>query len=74
MPKWIVIILVKENPKTSVWEVQAKSSRVLLGTIKWYGGFRKYAFFPEIDTVYEEDCMRDISDFIEAKTREHKNG
>ena len=43
-----------------------------LGEIKWRGPWRKYAFFPERDTLYEADCLRDIAQFCEDRTKEHK--
>jgi hypothetical protein len=58
--------------KTSAWSVESKHGRDGLGIIKWFGPWRKYAFFPEPDTVFEEVCMREISQFIVDQTAEHK--
>jgi hypothetical protein len=44
-----------------------------LGWVAWFSRWRKYAFYPKPETVYEEDCLRDIAEFCEAKTKEHKN-
>lgn len=64
--KWITIQELKDldTGKTQVFQVLAKQDGVLLGTIKWFGRWRKYAFFPEPETVYENDCLNDISIFI----------
>ena len=43
-----------------------------LGEVKWFGRWRGYAFFPELYTIYEQKCMREIADFIEAQTKEHR--
>lgn len=43
-----------------------------LGQIKWWSPWRRYCFFPNPDTVFEQVCMREIADFVENKTREHK--
>jgi len=74
MSKWIDIVPALPNKKTNVWHVNSKDSTrwFNLGVIKWFGRWRKYCFFPSLDTVFEEDCLRDISEFIERATKEHK--
>ena len=60
--------------KTSVWHVKSEESNGDLGAIVWYGAWHKYVFLPTlyVATVYEQDCLRDIADFVEARTKEHK--
>ena len=70
--KWIKFIEVDEKPKTKVWSVQTIESELEIGIIKWRPSWRKYCFFPDNETVFEEDCLRDIADFIIEKTKEHK--
>ena len=66
----------KGTRKTNIYEVLPKgepgSFRLMLGQIRWFGRWRKYCFFPSTDTVYEETCMRDISQFIEEETKAHR--
>ena len=57
--------------KTSIWNVNSKYDG-FLGRIKWFSRWRKYSFFPETDCVFEEVCMREISEFIVERTKEHK--
>lgn len=38
--------------------------------VKWYGGWRKYAFFPYADTLFEQDCLRDIAKMLDEVTEE----
>ena len=59
--------------KTSLWRVRTTKGWHL-GYVKWFGRWRKYSFFPEEGSVFEEVCMREISDFIVARTQEHKRG
>ena len=64
--KWVIFALAAEqNPKTSVWNVLSKEGGETLGQVRWYGRWRKYAFFPRPNTLYENDCLRDIAGFIE---------
>ena len=62
-----------DSGKTRIWGVVSKDTPpVKLGEIKWFSRWRKYAFFPCTDTVFEEECLRDISFFVEQVTREHR--
>jgi hypothetical protein len=49
---------------TKVFGVFSKSSGVLLGTIKWYGPWRAYAFHPEGGTVWSPDCLECVKERI----------
>lgn len=69
--KWITFTLAGNNPKTKIFTVMAKEGG-FLGTVKWYAPWRKYCFVPADYTVFEQDCLRDIADFIERETAEHK--
>lgn len=72
MSKWITFLLSEEKPKTSVWRIETKDTHNILGFIKWLARWRKYAFFPNTDTIYENDCLRDIASFIEEKMYDRK--
>lgn len=74
MGKWIEFERYppKEGMKTSLWIVKTKEDSVSLGLIKWFSRWRTYAFFPANGTVYEDDCLRDIAEFIEARMLERK--
>jgi hypothetical protein len=77
MGKWVSFKL--EEPrrrelKTDVWHVWNLSESAHLGTVKWYGPWRKYAFFPAAETLYEQDCLRDIAAFVESETLQHRKG
>lgn len=40
-----------------------------LGFVRFKPQWRKYCFYPSINCVFEEICMRDISNFIESETK-----
>lgn len=66
--KWISIKEVGESKsgKTKVFEVVNNSHKdYSIGEIKWNGGYRKYAFYPARESYYEEDCLRDIANFLD---------
>lgn len=54
------------------WQVLNKHDAGLLGRIEWFGLWRKYVFTPFHGTVFEEVCMRELSDFIVERTKEYK--
>jgi len=70
--KWIVFILVKEGDKTDIWHICTKDLKEKLGEIKWFGRWRTYAFFPYQDTIYEDDCLIDIANFIKEEMNARK--
>ena len=63
--KWIYIDLLTKSKsgKTNIYQVI--SNGIHLGDIKWYAPWRKYAFFPQEKTLYEQDCLKDIAKFLE---------
>ncbi len=65
--KWIQFVKDESSKnKTGVYWVMTKDpSPTHLGTIKWFGAWRKYAFFPANYTIYETQCLKDIIIFLE---------
>lgn len=65
--KYIKIEEVGVSPtgKTKVWLVVNEKKNFAVGYIKWYGGFRKYCFFPVNGTLYDSDCMQKIAEFLQ---------
>lgn len=61
----------KDRRVTRRWLVHAKSGH-LLGAIGWYSGWRRYVYWAQAGTIYEELCLREIAAFCEAHTRERK--
>ena len=64
-------VLICDGRKTIIWQVIAKDGADL-GSVRWFGRWRKYCFFPAADCVFEETCLREIAQFIEDRTAEHK--
>ena len=57
------------KPKTKTWLVCSNYGDGLIGRIAWFGRWRKYSFFPDIGTVFEQVCLREIADFCEEQTK-----
>lgn len=71
----IKFYLTPQDPKrkTATWVVA--NGDYILGMVKWFAKWRKYAFYPRDDepTVYEQTCLREIAKFIEDLTKEYKS-
>jgi hypothetical protein len=72
---YITITFFDKTPsgKTGIWWVWSDyhSERgFVLGEIKWFSHWRKYAFFPYADTLYEQTCLREIAQFIDERMAE----
>ena len=63
--------LLHPKAKTKLWLVLANETE-LLGTVQWYAPWRRYAFYPLAGTVFEQDCLRRIADFVTDQTKAHK--
>ncbi len=75
MAKWIDFRLLDrpEGRKTDIYNVWNKEFNSLIGKVSWYAPWRKYAFYPTSNTVFEQDCLKDISDFLNKLMEERKN-
>jgi len=74
-PKYLIFRPVNNpNRKTEIWSVDSKSGGFSLGQIKWFGRWRQYCFFPARDTVFNTDCMKDISAKIKEVMARKKMG
>ncbi|MGH9747260.1 MAG: hypothetical protein ACRD59_14280 [Candidatus Acidiferrales bacterium] len=76
MPSWINFQLEHRarGRKTDVWHVWSLDGRHHLGSVRWFSPWRKYSFWPARDTVFEQDCLRDLAAFIEAETVKQRKG
>ena len=62
--KYICFRFMDRLIKTEVWACLNEHSGCQIGTIKWYGRWRQYCFFPFGNTVFSSGCLNDINDFI----------
>lgn len=71
--RWIEFRMKHDTGKTKVYDVVAKERGEMLGEVKWFARWRKYAFFPAAGTLFEEDCLKDIASFLVTLKEERKN-
>ena len=58
------------NVKTKRWSVVAKTGP--LGIIGWYARWRRYCFAPVEGCIFDAECLRDITAFMERETKEQR--
>lgn len=71
---WLRFYLIEHKSKTLVWQVLTHPGEQQLGFVKWFAGWRKYAFFPDKGTLYEPDCLNDLATFCRMVTTMHRAG
>jgi hypothetical protein len=62
---------VSDTGKTKVFNTL--SVHVILGQIRWYAPWRRYAYFPVKNTLYDAGCLKEIVQFIDELMLERKN-
>ncbi len=70
--KYIVFREREPLPRTRRWDVVNVRTNVVVGEIQWWGGFRKYVFFPEDEMLFDHHCLRLIADFLEEQMAARK--
>lgn len=59
-----------EGKKTDVWKVVCRGMD--LGLVFWYSHWRKYTFYAGEKPILDPGCLRELAEFCEQKTKEHK--
>lgn len=62
----------EKGKKTVVWRVIGTRSLALLGLVKWYTAWRQYCFSPSAWTIFNRECLLDLTTFLEKINKEHK--
>lgn len=58
--------------KTKVFSVKNIKAGMIIGMVFWEGRFRKYGYHSYSDIIYDNNCLRDITEFLEDLMTEHK--
>lgn len=67
-----IAVTVSERRVTKRWDVYSAEGNFHLGTIRWWTNWRRYTFWPTNQTLFDPACLREIAEFIETATKEHK--
>lgn len=66
MAKYIEFDEVMPPPK-GIWVIRNKRSDTIIGKIEWYSPWRRYVADFEEGSIWSEDCLQDIRQFILSK-------
>lgn len=71
--KWLRFFIVERKPKTIVMSVENRDGEIL-GSIKWYGGWRQYIFLttPGYGFRFNNGCLEDIAGVLTTLNEDHK--
>ena len=72
--KWTFVKYVgpSASGKTGIWRVYAVAGSVALGEVRWFGRWRQYVFAPGDGTVWNPDCLNEVSRFVVKCTVDHQ--
>ena len=63
--KYITIIeRIISGRKTPIYTLMSNYSESEIAQIRWFPKWRKYCFYPNDDTVYDEKCLRTIQSYL----------
>jgi len=60
-----------KSGKTFIWQAVGRND-VVLGSVSWFGRWRRYTFQPGEDMVFDYQCLREIASFLESRSVVHK--
>ena len=69
--EWKSYLIEKSKRKTKVYWVKDKNN-IEIGLIRWNTGWRKYCFYPEKFTVFDSNCLNEISGFMDKLNKGYK--
>lgn len=61
-----------ESRKTPIYNLYIKDSNFQLGCIKWYGAWRKFCFYPNVETVWDNKCLTIVIELLDKYNKEWK--
>jgi hypothetical protein len=57
-----------EGRKTEKWKVLSVMGSYELGVVSFHPAWRKYVFWPEKNTIFDPECLRELAQFVDRQT------
>jgi len=72
--KWTYSRYVSQSKsgKTEIWVIAAVADNTPLGQVYWYASWRQYVFYPADHTLWNADCLEEVSEFVRSLTVAHR--
>jgi hypothetical protein len=59
-----------KSGKTKEFEIL--SGEQIIGCIRWFSNWRKYCFYPNINTIWDSGCLGEVRIFLDEVNKQHK--
>ena len=72
---WLIYEQREPDPskRTKEWLVRPMADRTqVLGEVRWHAPWRRYVFRPNARTLYDGECLRELSAFCARQTADRK--
>lgn len=69
---YIQFIEVPPSGKTKRWEIRSIANHAILGWISWYSPWRRYCFTSAPGTIFDSNCLDEITTFLDIEMEKHK--
>lgn len=65
----------ENNRKLPLYEIVNQQNELIhLGIVKYNSRWRKYCFYPEDETVFDDKCLQDMINFLNCLNNKRKEG
>lgn len=44
-----------------------------LGQIRWFSSWRKFCFYPNMDTIWDNKCLCEVVEFLDTINKDYKS-
>lgn len=74
--RWLVARLQprRSGDETDTWLIVSKAQNSILGEVRWFGWWGRYAFYPRPDIICNKERLYDIQAFLAKKRRAPMTG
>ena len=73
MSEYLIFKQIPYDGKTKRFDVISKLHGNILGRVSWYSSWRQYAFSPSFSTIWNNNCLKEMINFLEQLMKEYKN-
>jgi len=76
MSKHLTFVLygTSDSGKTNRWEIRNLSDDSLLAIVAWYAPWRRYVVTPQPCTLFDAECLEEITDFLREQMAARRSG
>lgn len=69
---FFIVKQVVKDRKTPLYHIFEHNTNYI-GEIKWYGPWRKFCFYPDKDTIWDNKCLTEVVNFLVKLNKDYYN-